>query len=102
MEFLKVEDNQLQVNETFLEIMAEYRKQKLEFEKQEKDFKYALLKAMKQNNIKSFTNDLVTITFKDGYMRKGVDTDKLKRDGLYDEYAYEVPVEESVSVRWKD
>lgn len=44
--------------------------------------------AMKENGVKKFESDTLTITRIDPSKRKRVDVQKLKDDGLYEEYSY--------------
>ena len=53
------------------------------------------------NDIKSFENDFVKITYKAPSTRKSVDTAELKAQGLYDMFLKESPVKSSVMLTWK-
>lgn len=64
-------------------------------------FKEKLLKAMKDNGIKSWKNDYFTATVKEESIQKRVDTDRLKEDGLYESYLKLVPTKESLQIRFK-
>lgn len=58
----------------------------------------ALLEIMKKYNIKSFKNDDLSITYVEPSVRKVVDTQRLKEEGLYEIYSKETPVKESVRI----
>lgn len=100
-EIVEVNNGVLAINENFMNTMSAYYVAKVEFENREKELKAALKKAMQENGIKSFKNDKVTITLKDGYERDQVDTQKMQDDGIYDQYVKPVKVAESVQIRWK-
>lgn len=100
-EVLSVDNGTLSVNEEFVKTMSAYYQTKKTFEEKEKEFKKALMKAMKENGIKSFKNEFVTITLKDAYYRDTVDVEKMMRDGVYDDYLKTTEVAESVQMRWK-
>lgn len=55
----------------------------------------------KQNGIKSFENDYIQITYVAPTKRKSVDTDALKKCGLYDQFTKESEVKESLRVKVK-
>lgn len=65
-------------------------------------FKHQLMKAMKDNNIKSWKNEYFTATIKDETLRKSVDVERLKEDGLYDNYLKLSPVKESIQIKFKE
>lgn len=64
-------------------------------------FKYQLEKAMRENNIKSWKNDLFSATVKEESMQKRVDTERLKQDGLYEKYLKLVNVKGSLQIKFK-
>lgn len=100
-EVLSVDNGTLSVNEEFVKTMSAYYQTKKTFEEKEKEFKKALMKAMKENGIKSFKNEFVTITLKDAYYRDTVDVEKMMKDGVYDDYLKTTEVAESIQMRWK-
>lgn len=53
-ELIKVEENQLIVAERLIEQIKDFERKRKLIEEKEKDFKEQLLKAMEQNNIKSW------------------------------------------------
>ena len=74
----------------------------LYYQEQYDIIRYKLKKAMEQNGIKKWDNDFFTATYRDSTYQKKIDTDHLKRDGLYDLYTKLVPVKESVTIKFKD
>lgn len=100
-EVLEVNNGALSINEEFVKTMSAYYQTKKSFEEKEKEFKKALMKAMKENGIKTFKNDFVTITLKDPYYRDTVDVERMMKDGVYDEYLKTTEVSESIQLRWK-
>lgn len=101
MELVKVQDGHITVAEEVMKKLHDFQVMKAEMDLQEKEIKQAMLKAMEDNDIKSFENDFVKITYKAPTMRKSVDTNELKAQGLYDMFVKESPVKSSVTVSWK-
>ena len=64
--------------------------------------KYKLEKAMKENGIKKWDNDYFTATCRDSSYQKRVDTDALKRDGLYDKYSKIIEVKGGLTIKFKE
>ncbi len=101
MELVKVENGIIEVaNDVILEL-NEFQKQKEVMELKEKKIKQAILDAMEKNEIKSFENDLVKITYIEPTTRKTVDSKALKEQGLYDMFLKESKVKASVKMSWK-
>lgn len=71
------------------------------YEDQFKIFKYKLEKAMEENGIKKWDNDYFTATVKEDSTQKRVDTERLKEDGLYDQYLKLVFVKGGLQIRFK-
>lgn len=96
------ENNQLLIQQEVVEKLKEYKRQKKEIKKFEDDLKSALIKAMKENGVKSFENDDIKISYIEPTVRYSDDVDisKLKSDGLYSCYCTEkeIPVKESVRI----
>jgi len=80
------------------DLMEEYLTIKDKFE----TVKFKLEKAMKENGIKKWDNDYFTATCRNSSYQKRVDTDALKRDGLYDKYSQIVKVKGSLSIEFKE
>ena len=101
MELVRVENGNITVAEEVMKKLHDFQVKKAEMDLQEKEIKQAMLKAMEDNDIKSFENDFVKITYKAPTTRKSVDTDELKAKGLYDMFLKESPVKSSVMLTWK-
>lgn len=101
MELIKIENNELQLNEEVSNKLKALYAYKAEFDVRMDEIKNAMLEAMEQNNIKSFENDFLKIVYKAPSTRKSVDTARLKEEGLYDLYLKESPVKSSVTVSFK-
>ena len=77
--------------------------EQLEALKEQKEmFEHRLKKLFADNGIKKFENDYLSITFTPEHTTKRVDTDLLKKAGLYDEFSKESKVAESIRVRFKN
>lgn len=101
MELIKIENNELQLNEEVSNKLKALYAYKAEFDVRMDEIKNAMLEAMEQNNIKSFENDFLKIVYKAPSTRKSVDTARLKEEGLYDLYLKESSVKSSVTVAFK-
>ena len=86
------------IDEHFYDFMEQY----LTIQEQYEVFRHKLLKAMKENNIKSWKNDYFTATVKEESVQKRVDTERLKEAGLYEQYLKLVPVKESLMIKFKE
>lgn len=86
------------ITESTYELLDNY----LMYQQQYEVFKNALLKAMKENNIKSWSNEYFTATYIDESLQKRVDTDKLKAKGLYEENLKLIPIKERLNIRFKN
>ena len=102
MELVKVENGSIVLSEVVEEKLRAFQVEKLRMEMLEKQIKEAMLNAMKENGVKSYESDNVKITYKDAYIRKSVDTQALKDEGLFDLYSKETLVKESVQITWRD
>lgn len=103
MDLIKVQSGQIIVAEDVLNLMKELKKKAIEFQQMEKTLKEQLVKAMRENHIKQFENDVVSITYKLPYTRTSVDSKKLKSElpSIWQEYAKHTEVKESVVMTWK-
>lgn len=102
MELVKVENGQIVIAQEVEDRLKAFQIEKARMDMLEKRIKEAMLNAMKENNVKSFENDNVRITYKNATTRKTVDTQALKDEGLFDLYCKETPVKESVQITWKN
>ena len=85
------------IDEATFDFLEQYQT----YQEQYEIFKYKLMKAMKDNGIKSWKNDYFTATFKEESVQKKVDKDRLIDDGLYNKYLKLVPVKESLMIKFK-
>ena len=76
--------------------MLETYEQKLNMYKQQ--LKEPLMNIFKENGIKTFKNDYLTISYVPETMQKRVDNQRLKDDGIYEKYLKLVPVKESIRI----
>lgn len=88
MELVKVVDGNIAVAEEYLIGYANYLKTKTEWELKEKEFKRDLLVAMENNNIKSYENDVMKVTYVAPTTRTSVDTKRFKEEcpDIYEAY----------------
>lgn len=102
-ELVKINDsNEIVLKEEVVKKIDEFNKAKKEVEYQEKLLKAGLQEAMETLAIKSLDIGNVHATYKDSYVRKSVDTAKLKRDGLYEIYEKETVVKPSIVLKVGD
>ena len=79
------------------EMYAQY-----EYWKQQKElFEHKLLHVCAANGIRSVDNDYFRITHVPEHTAKKVDTELMKKAGIYDAFTKEVPVKESIRVKIK-
>ena len=73
-----------------------------EYLKQQKDlFEFKVRKVCAENGIKKVDNDYWSITYIPEHKSKRIDTESLKRAGLYDRFSTETDVKESVRIKIK-
>lgn len=96
-----VENCIITIAEDAMQALHAFQVMKAEMELKEKEIEQAILKAMETNDIKSFENEFVKITYKAPSTRKTVDTNALKEQGLYEMFVKESPVKSSVVMAWK-
>ena len=101
MELVKVENGSIVLAQEVEDTLRAFQVEKAKMDLLEKKIKEAMLKAMKENNVKSYESENVRITYKDATTRKSVDTQALKDEGLYELYLKETPVKESIQITWK-
>lgn len=96
------DNNEIILKEEVVKKIDEFNKAKKEIEYQEKLLKAGLLEAMETLDLKTLDIGNVHATYKDSYVRKSVDTAKLKRDGLYEVYEKETLVKPSITLKVGD
>lgn len=97
-ELVKKDMNEI-VSDDLLEKMYQLQALEEQIEIWKHEHKEQIKEIFKKYNIKSFTNDYMTITYVDAHKTKSVDTKKLKDAGLYEEFAKESEVKESVRIK---
>lgn len=71
------------------------------YQDQYETFKYQLEKAMRENGIKKWDNDYFIATIREDSMQKRVDTERMKDEGVYEDYLKLVPVKGGLTVKFK-
>lgn len=97
MEEIEVRNNQLVISEEMNQVFDEYQAYKNKVDA----FRVQLMDAMKKYGIKKFENEKIQVVYKGESKSKRLNTNALKEDGLYDMYLTEVPVSESVTIKFK-
>ena len=89
------------ITDDFIEQLEQidYLEQQIKMFKQEN--KEKIKEIFKKYNIKSFKNDYITITYVEGGMKKALDMERLKDDGVYDNYVMLKPYEEQIRITKK-
>lgn len=102
-ELVKITDNnEIVLKEEVVKKIEDFNNVKKEIEYQEKLLKAGLLEAMEELNIKALDIGNVHATYKNGYIKKSVNTKKLKEDGIYSIYEKETPVKPSIVLKVGD
>ena len=102
---IKVVNGQLTMNEQALEVLRQARSMDLEMKRlkiQLDVIKDAMLDAMEKNNCKKYENDSVRITYKAPAVRKVIDTNALKEQGLYEAFCKDSPTKASIVMAFKE
>ena len=68
----------------------------------ESELRNALLKAMEENGIKKFENDVISVSYIAPITRKSIDMSLLERDGIYERYCSESTTNASVRIKLKN
>lgn len=68
---------------------------------QKEMFEFKLKKLFEENGIKKFENEYMSITYTPRHTMKRIDTELLRKANLYDEFAKESEVKESIKVRFR-
>lgn len=102
-ELVKINDsNEIVLKEDVVKKIEAFNDVKKEIEYQEKLLKAGIMEAMEELDLKTLDIGNVHATYKDSYIRKSVDTKKLKEDGLYDVYEKETIVKPSIVLKVGD
>jgi len=103
MEILKIDsDDNITVS---IEIMKQMNLLNIEKQKladMEKQFKSAMKDAMEKTNCKTFENDFIKATYIPETEKTIADTDKMKDQGIYDEFSKTSKVSSSIRITYKN
>lgn len=102
MKEVQVIENQIVVANDLLMELKDWQAYKKKMEAKEKKVKAEILKAMRNNGIKSFENDVVKITYVAESTKKSVDTELMKALGVYDDFATETTTSDSIRMTFKN
>ena len=86
------------IDENTFDFLEMYRTVKEQYEM----FTFKLKKAMKENGIKKWDNEYFSAVLTDDSLQKRLDSDRLKKDGLYDKYIKLVEVQGSLRIKFKE
>lgn len=100
-EVVTITNNDIEIQRDFVDRYRAFQEQKALMEIEEKELKARLLEAMEKQGIKSFECEGLKITYKAPSVRKTVDTNALKEQGLYEMFTKESEVKASVSISLK-
>ena len=100
-DLVRVANGEIVIAEKVLKELQDFYVLKARMEMKEREVKEALQEAMEANNIKSFTNDELEITYIPETTRTSVDTQRLKDEGLYELYTKSSVVKPSIRLKWK-
>lgn len=102
-ELVKINDsNEIVLKEDVVKKIEAFNDMKKEIEYQEKLLKAGIMEAMEELDLKTLDIGNIHATYKDSYVIKSVDTNKLKRDGLYEIYEKETIVKPSIVIKVGD
>lgn len=102
-ELVKINDsNEIVLKKDVVKKIEAFNDMKKEIEYQEKLLKAGIMEAMEELDLKTLDIGNIHATYKDSYVRKSVDTNKLKRDGLYEIYEKETIVKPSIVLKVGD
>lgn len=102
---VEIKNGALTLSEQAMQILADAREAKAKLDRiniQLETMQEAIKAVMESNGIESYEDDIVKITYKKPYIRKGIDSAKLKEQGLYEAFLKETPVKSSVSIKFKE
>lgn len=97
----EVQKNEL-VSPADLATIARYKQLEKEVAAINARIQSKMLETMREQGIKSIDNQYFKATYIAPSERKTVDSNKLKKDGLYDAYTKTTRVKESVRISWKE
>lgn len=97
-ELVKIENDEIIVNQNAIDKIIEFNKLKKEMEYQEKLLKDGLMNLMNEKGIKKFITKGLSATIKDGSTRTTVDSKRLKEEcpDIYEAYSKTTEVNPSL------
>lgn len=102
-EIVQRELNEVGVNyEEYFEKQIQYKALKEQMEIWEHSNRDVIQKIFEKHNIKSLKTDYGTISYVGESVQKRIDTDRLKNDGLYDNYLKLVPTKAHLMIKAKE
>ena len=100
-ELVSIENGQIVVEQEVMDRIAMLQIAQKQLDDLNARLRMELRFAMEQNGIKKYENDTFSVTYVDASKSRRVDVEKLKEDGLYDEYSYESETNPSVRIKMK-
>jgi len=100
-EIIIVENNKLVIAKKFLTQMKKDYEASLRLKKNSDLLKELGKDLMEKYGINEVDNNVLKMEMKSGHKRKVVDADKLKLEGIYEDYVKEIDVKPSVSISYK-
>lgn len=100
-ELLTIENNNIVVEQAVIDRIKMFKELKEKIDELDAQLKEELEFAMRECGVKKYSNDVFTVTYIEPSSRRYVDTEKLKADGLYEEYSYTVPTSSFVKLKMK-
>ena len=100
-EIAETDQNNALVANMFTDEVLDMYSQYEALKQQKEMFEYKVRKMCEENGIKSVNNDYWAITYIASHKSRKVDTEKLKKAGIYEAFSNEYDVKESVRVRIK-
>lgn len=103
-ELVEIKDNEIVVQQEAVQKLKDFQKMKLQMDLMEKELKQGLKEAMEAIGKKDFVIDGLAIKYKEPYVRKSIDSTRLKKDmpDIYDDYIKETNVSGSVSLTFSE
>ena len=101
MELVEVKNNEIIINNDFIEEYKKFKKLQLEMELKEKEVKLLLKNAMEMTGKKRILKEGFSVTYKAPTTRKSIDTKRFKEElpSVYDEFVKESEVASSVTIK---
>ena len=101
MELVEVKNNEIIINQGFIEDYKNFKKMQLEMELKEKEVKLLLKNAMEMTGKKNILKDGFSVTYKKATTSKRVDSKRLKEElpDIYAMFIKETPVDSSVTIK---